>query len=95
MTLARSTGAVTKVVGTAERKPAAANSGVDRCSDVRFGVRAKIIFLDASYACVSCGFRQDDDLALMETHPERNSKDGGYTQEWGDHSSVQPSDTDA
>lgn len=48
--MARSTGAVTNVVGTAERKPAVANSGMDRASDVRFGVSAKISFFETSYA---------------------------------------------
>jgi len=49
-TFARSTGAVTNVVGTAERKPATASSGIDKASDARLGVRAKINFFEASYA---------------------------------------------
>jgi len=49
-TLARSTGAVTSVVGTAERKPAAANSAVERLSEVRLGVKVLIKALDVSYA---------------------------------------------
>ena len=49
-TFARSTGAVMKVVGTAERKPAAASSGIDRASVARLGVREKINFFEASYA---------------------------------------------
>jgi hypothetical protein len=36
------------VVGTAERKPAAASSETERLSFVRFGVVAKIILLDRS-----------------------------------------------
>lgn len=52
-TLALSTGAVTAVVGIADKKPAAASSAVDNDSLVRFGVTAKISFLDASYACKS------------------------------------------
>lgn len=46
--MARSTGAVTRVVGTAERKPARASSDVDSEEDSLFGVAAKRSFLDAS-----------------------------------------------
>ena len=49
-TFARSTGAVTSVVGTAERKPATASSGIDRASVARLGVTTKINFFEASYA---------------------------------------------
>lgn len=49
-TLARSTGAVISVVGTAERNPAVASSAVDSDSEVRLGVKAKISRFDASYA---------------------------------------------
>jgi hypothetical protein len=50
MTLARSTGAVISVVGTADMNPAQASSAVDRRSVVRLGVSANISFLEASYA---------------------------------------------
>jgi hypothetical protein len=50
MTLARSTGAVMIVVGTADIKPAAAISAVDRGSVVRLGIIVNMSFLDASYA---------------------------------------------
>lgn len=49
-TFARSTGAVTRVVGTADRKPAVASSVVESLSLVRFGVRLKMSCLEASYA---------------------------------------------
>ena len=49
-TLARSTGAVTNVVGTADRKPAAASSPVESAELVRFGVNARMSRLEASYA---------------------------------------------
>ena len=47
-TLARSTGAATSVVGTAERKPAAASSDMLREGDLRFGVTVYIRFLEKS-----------------------------------------------
>lgn len=50
LTLARSTGAVIKVVGMAERNPAAANSEMESRSDVRFGVKAMINVFDVLYA---------------------------------------------
>jgi hypothetical protein len=49
-TLARSTGAVTNVVGTADRKPAAASSGVESVESVRLGTTDRISLLEASYA---------------------------------------------
>lgn len=49
-TLARSTGAVTTVVGTAERKPAKASSPVESVESTRFGVKPRISCLEASYA---------------------------------------------
>lgn len=47
-TLARSTGAVTRVVGTADRNPAVASSAVERLSFGLFGVRAKMSCLETS-----------------------------------------------
>lgn len=47
-TLALSTGAVMRVVGTAERKPAVASSEMDKVLIVRSGVSEKMIFLDKS-----------------------------------------------
>lgn len=49
-TLALSTGAVMRVVGTADINPAAANSAVDKELLVLLGVNAIISFLEASYA---------------------------------------------
>jgi hypothetical protein len=48
--LARSTGAVIKVVGTADRKPAAASSLVESAESLRVGVKVRINRLEASYA---------------------------------------------
>jgi hypothetical protein len=47
-TLARSTGAVIRVVGTADRKPAVASSAVDSFSLVLLGVKDKISCLEVS-----------------------------------------------
>lgn len=49
-TFARSTGAVTRVVGTADMKPAAASSAVERDASFRLGVKVYIRALEASYA---------------------------------------------
>jgi hypothetical protein len=59
MTLARSTGAVISVVGTADMNPAQASSAVDRRSVVRLGVSANISFLEASYAYPILGKRRN------------------------------------
>ena len=47
-TFARSTGAVTRVVGIADRKPAAASSGIDNSLLVRFGVKLRMRSFDVS-----------------------------------------------
>ena len=47
-TFARSTGAVTRVVGIADRKPAVASSGIDNSLFVLFGVAARMSSLDIS-----------------------------------------------
>lgn len=49
-TLALSTGAVMRVVGTADMNPAVASSTVDSDWLVRLGVSEKMIFLEVSYA---------------------------------------------
>lgn len=50
-TFARSTGAVISVVGTAEKKPAAASSGIDNSLLTRFGVSLRMSSFEVSYAC--------------------------------------------
>jgi hypothetical protein len=53
-TLARSTGAMTAVVGMADMKPAAASSPIDKVEFARLGERANINALEVSYAWTRC-----------------------------------------
>ena len=77
MTLARSTGAATRVVGRAERKPAVVISAVVSVGSARFGVRVVISFFEASYAYrITLSIYYVSDREKICTHPKRNGEHG-------------------